>query len=77
MTTMNRYHLLLRGDHWVLEKEGSPTPVRTFWTKREGVMYSLNYIEHFGGSLTIHRLDGSLQEERTYPGGLEAIAAAA
>ena len=47
------------------------------WTKREGVSYSLSYIEHFGGSLTIHRLDGSLQEERTYPGGLAPIDIAA
>ena len=74
---MNQYHLLLRGSHWVLEKEGTATPVKSFWTKREGVNYSLSYIEHFGGSLTIHRLDGSLQEERTYPGGLEPVAAAA
>ncbi len=74
---MNQYHLLLRGGHWGLEEEGSVTPIKTFWTKREGVNYSLSYIEHFGGSLTIHRLDGSLQEERTYPGGLAPVGIAA
>ena len=74
---MNQYHLRLRGGHWILEKEDSTTPIKTFWTKKEGVMYSLGYIEHFGGSLTIHRLDGSQQESRTYPGGLAPIRIAA
>jgi hypothetical protein len=74
---INQYHLRLQGGHWVLEKEDSAAPIRTFWTKKEGVNYSLSYIEHFGGSLTIHRLDGSQQESRSYPGGLPPISIAA
>ena len=74
---MRHYHLQLLGEHWALMEEGSAVATKTFWTKKEGVGYSLCFIEHHGGSLVIHRLNGSLQEERTYPGGLEPIHIAA
>jgi len=74
---MHHYHLQLLGGHWALIQEGSATATKTFWTKKEGVSYGLSYIEHHSGSLTIHRLDGSLQEERTYPGGGEQARIAA
>ena len=70
---MHQYHLQPLGGYWALLEEGSAASIKTFWTKKEGVTYSLYFIEHHGGSLVIHRLDGSLQEECTYPGGLEPI----
>ena len=74
---MNNHHLRMRGGNWVLVKEGSEPAIKSFWTKREGVTYSLSYIERHGGTLAIHRLDGSLQEEFTYPVGGEPIHIAA
>ncbi|MFA5939610.1 MAG: DUF2188 domain-containing protein [Sinimarinibacterium sp.] len=74
---MHHYHLRLLGDHWALLEEGAAVATKTFWTKKEGVSYSLCFIGHYGGSLAIHRVNGSLQEERTCPGGLEPIRIAA
>ena len=71
------YHLLLMQDgRWTLVQDGSAPAIKNFRTKREAMTYSLSFIEHCGGSLTIHRLDGSLQEQRTYPDREEAIRAA-
>ena len=74
---MHHYHLHLLGSHWALVEDGSAVAIKSFWTKKEGMSYSLCFLEHHGGSLTIHRLDGSPQEKRTYPGGLEPTRIAA
>lgn len=61
------YHLLLRNSQWMLVEEGAGPVIKSFWTKVEAVTYSLALIERRGGSLTIHRLDGEVQEERSFP----------
>ena len=74
---MSHYHLSLRDGRWSLTQEGWQFPLKTFQTKKEGVAFSLCYLEESGGTLTIHKFNGSKQEERTYPGGIAPIGLAA
>lgn len=71
----NKYHLRLQHDQWCLLQDGSPGVIRSFWTKKEGTSYALSFVERYGGSLVIHRLDGSFQEEHSYPGLSDLVAA--
>jgi len=64
---MNTYHLTKSGNTWVLKKEGSPTVLAAAFTKNGEIVQSREYIQsHGGGSLHIHKEDGTIEEERTY-----------
>jgi hypothetical protein len=64
---MDNYHLTNKNGEWNLKKEGSNRAVKKFDTKEQGRDYSTDYVRQQGGSLKIHKLDNSIQEERTYP----------
>lgn len=65
---MDNFHLLPNGDAWNLTPEGSNRPLATFATKAEALASAARLLEQEGGgSLRIHRPDGSIEEERTYP----------
>ncbi|MCY4495481.1 MAG: DUF2188 domain-containing protein [Acidimicrobiaceae bacterium] len=55
---------------WRLEKEGSNRAIRTYDTKAEGVSDLPRRFNNSnaGASVQIRKLDGRIQEERTYPG---------
>ncbi len=63
----DNYHLLHEDDEWKLKREGAERAAKTFKTKAEAEHYSISHVKKQGGSLKIHRQDGTLQEERTYP----------
>ncbi|WP_192250796.1 DUF2188 domain-containing protein [Mesorhizobium caraganae] len=56
-------------DDWVLRQEGADRATRRFDTKEEatkgGVLESA--VGKGGGSVRIKKLDGTIQEERTFP----------
>ena len=54
---MTRYHLTYKDNKWKLKPEGGDRAVKTFGT----------YLKAKKGSLRIHKKDGTIQEERTYP----------
>ena len=67
---MTNYHLTPHGDGWKLTAEGSERVIDIFRTKEDGVSVCCDVItERDGGlgSLKIHRKDGTIEEERTYP----------
>ncbi|UII27402.1 DUF2188 domain-containing protein [Fulvivirga maritima] len=66
---MENYHLTKEGDHWNLTKEGNSRASKSFETnKEEAIKSSASYVNsHGGGSLKIHKLNGQIEEERTYP----------
>lgn len=67
---MTNYHLLPHGDGWKLSAEGSGRILDIFRTKEEAIMNCGDIIrERDGGvgSLKIHRADGTIEEERTFP----------
>ena len=55
-----------KGD-WKLLEQGSKRTIRRFSTKDEGVKISSEIVRKSGNSqLKIHKVDGKIQEERTY-----------
>lgn len=64
---MNEYHLVYEKEAWKFKKANSTRAMKNFEKKSEGVKYSTDYVKDKGGSLKIHKLDGAIQEERTYP----------
>ncbi len=55
-----------KGD-WKLFEQGSKRTIRRFSTKDEGVKISSEIVRKTGNSqLKIHKVDGKIQEERTY-----------
>jgi hypothetical protein len=70
---LKTYRLRLHRIHsngfvWRLDEEGRREPLRIFDRKRIAVAWSLALIERHGGTLFIHRLNGSVQERWVYPG---------
>lgn len=64
---MDNYHLTERDGTWRLRKENADRAALTFDNKQSAVAGSTEYMRNHGGSLKIHRGDGVIQEERTYP----------
>ncbi|UII21389.1 DUF2188 domain-containing protein [Fulvivirga ligni] len=72
---MDFYHLTKENDSWNLTKEGNDRASKAFHTtKDEAIKESATYLEsHGGGSLKIHKEDGTIQEERTYPRSADPV----
>ena len=66
---LDRYHLTKRGDVWRLEKAGSDRALVKASTKAEAVQKTRRYMKNREGSVRIHKVNGKIQEERTYPRG--------
>jgi hypothetical protein len=64
---MTDYHLLPDGDHWKLTTELGERIITGLPTKEAGLMIAIDNIRDKGGSLKIHRADGTIEEERSYP----------
>lgn len=64
---MTRYHLTYKDNKWKLKPEGAGRAVKTFETKRAAIKGSADYLKAREASLRIHKKDGTIQEERTYP----------
>jgi hypothetical protein len=64
---MDNFHVSPSGDRWKLSAEGSPRSIGEFDTKDEAVDMATTVIAERTGSLKIHKSDGTIEEERTYP----------
>lgn len=64
---MDNYHLTHAGDHWALTKEGATRASHTAPTKEELLTKTAAFMEGKTASVKIHKADGTVQEERTYP----------
>lgn len=65
---MKNYHLTKENDQWKLKQEGSKRSSAVYKTKTEGLESAPDFVRgHGGGSLKIHKENGRIQEERTYP----------
>jgi hypothetical protein len=68
---MHSYHITKEGDHWKLAREGSARASLTAGTKQEIINATRRFMKNKEASVKIHKLDGKIQEERTYPRGVE------
>jgi hypothetical protein len=67
---MNNFHLTTNGDRWELHAEGGKA-LASFETKAEALEGSISIVTKRTGSLKIHKADGTIEEERTYPRALD------
>lgn len=67
MTNLDKYYLVTSGTNWNLKKQGDNTIILTDSNKEKAVAASAAYLRTRGGSLRIQKMDGTFEEERTYP----------
>jgi len=58
-----------KNDDWVLRQRGAASATRRFKTKEDGTKGGVlgGAIGKEGGSVVIHKKDGVIQQERTFP----------
>lgn len=66
---MNNYHLTNDGKNWKLTKQGAPRASKVFndMNKGDATRAAADFMQDHPGSMKIHKLDGTFQEERTFP----------
>ncbi|MDK7587469.1 DUF2188 domain-containing protein [Alcaligenes faecalis subsp. phenolicus] len=64
---MDNYHITKDGDKWKLTKQGSGRASKVAETKQEILKATSDYMKDKVGSVKIHKTNGQIQEERTYP----------
>lgn len=66
---MRNYHLTKDGDNWKLQRENTSRATANFASsnKEEAIRKSAELLSGSNSSLKIHKTDGRIQEERTYP----------
>lgn len=64
---MDNYHLSPTSDGWELKKAGADRASRRAATKQELVSMLPDFFEGKTASVKIHKADGTIEEERTYP----------
>lgn len=68
MTARKNYHVTKTDDGWQGKKEGGQRASVTGPTKEEVVKQTIELAKkQDASSVTIHKVDGKIQEERTYP----------
>ncbi len=61
-----QYHLLKTNGAWQMRESGSEEPLYSARTKADALEALQDYMDDHEGSVTIHRADGSFQENRRY-----------
>lgn len=64
---MDNYHIVPTDVGWELRKEGAVRASKTASTKDELITLMGTFMEGKTASVKIHKKDGTIQEERTYP----------
>ncbi|GAB1619885.1 DUF2188 domain-containing protein [Pseudomonas sp. NGC7] len=64
---MENYHLSPTSDGWELKKAGADRASKRAATKQELVSMLPDFFEGKTVSVKIHKADGTIEEERTYP----------
>lgn len=64
---MQNYHVKTHDGHWDLTKEGGERASISKPTKAELLTAMEEFMADKKGSVKIHGVDGTIQEERTYP----------
>ncbi|MEH6416549.1 DUF2188 domain-containing protein [Pseudomonas sp. NPDC089395] len=64
---MDSYHLSQTADGWKLKKAGAESASKLDATKHELVSSLADLFDGKTASVKIHKADGTIEEERTYP----------
>jgi hypothetical protein len=64
----HNFYVIKSGKGWEGHREGKNHPIATGTTKKQVVAETIKIAKHHQpSSLKIHKIDGLIQEERTYP----------
>jgi hypothetical protein len=64
---MDNYHIKKAEKSWELVKEGAQRASKTADTKAQMIDIAGEFLQGKTASLKIHKEDGTIQEERTFP----------
>ena len=64
---MDNYHINATDNGWELRKQGATRASKAAATKDEMPQVTATFLEGKTASVKIHKQDGTIQEERTYP----------
>jgi hypothetical protein len=64
---MDNYHITKNDRGWALTKQGAERASKTATTKAEITKLASEFLAGKTASLKIHKEDGTIQEERTFP----------
>jgi len=64
---MDNYHIKTHDGHWDLTRQGAERASISKPTKEEILAATQEFMAGKTGSVKIHRADGTIEEERTYP----------
>lgn len=70
---MENYHITKSEKGWELKKAGATRASKKAETKAEIIKLSIEFLNGKTASLKIHKEDGTIQEERTYPRSADPI----
>jgi hypothetical protein len=68
---MDNYHITKTDKGWALTKEGAQRASKAASTKAEITALASEFLQGKTASLKIHKEDGTIQEERTFPRGAD------
>ena len=60
------YHVLSRGDEWIVKRAGSSKPTQIFETQSEAADYAKSLSRNQGTTLFIHGIDGRIIDRKDY-----------
>ena len=64
---MDNYHITKNDKGWALTRQGAERASKTAATKAEITQLASEFLSDKTASLKIHKEDGTIQEERTFP----------
>lgn len=64
---MKGYDVKKEGDNWKFQQHKSERSIRNFESKKDAVGFATSYMREHEGTLKIKKVNGQIQEERTYP----------
>lgn len=64
---MSTYHITKTERGWELRKQGATRPSKVAATQEDILRIAADFLQSRSATVAIHRADGSLQEERSYP----------
>ena len=64
---MDNYHITKNDKGWALTRQGAERTSKTAATKAEITQLASEFLSDKTASLKIHKEDGTIQEERTFP----------
>ena len=68
---MDNYHITAKGDEWRFKKVGAERAIKVADTKETAIKDMQKFMQNHEGSVKIHKKNGEIQEERTYPRSID------